>query len=77
MKENSMLLPNGSMINQDVIESFDRAVSQPENIKQGVGTVDFWNFVNSDMYFDLKMIYNGQYIDECMDALADRFEGVV
>lgn len=71
-----MLLSNGSAIKNDVIESFNRAVNAPQNIEQGIGTTDFWNFVNADMYFDLKMFYNSQYIDECMDVLADDYEGV-
>ena len=71
-----MLLPNGSMIKNDVIECFNRAVEQSENIEQGIGTTEFWNFVNSDMHFDLNVWYNAQYIDECFDVLADDYEGV-
>lgn len=71
-----MLLPNGSAIKNDVIESFNRAVAQPENVEQGIGTTGFWDFVNADMHFDLKIWYNAQYIDECFDVLADDYEGV-
>ena len=71
-----MLLPNGSAIKQDVIDSFNRAVEQSENIEQGIGTTAFWDFVNSDMHLDLKVWYNSQYIDECFDVLADEYEGV-
>lgn len=71
-----MLLSNGSAIKADVIECFDRAVNQPENIEQGIGSTNFWNFVNSDMHLDLKVWYNAQYIDECFDVLADDYEGV-
>ena len=71
-----MLLPNGSAIKQDVIDSFNRAVEQPENIEQGIGTTDFWNFICADMYYDLKMWYNTHYIDECFDVLADNYENV-
>lgn len=71
-----MLLPNGSMIKQDVIDSFNRAVEQSENIEQGIGTTDFWNFVHADMYFDLKKWYNETYIDDCFDVLAEDYEGV-
>lgn len=69
-----MLLPNGSMIKNDVIECFNRAVNQPENIEQGVGTTDFWNNVEADMFFDLKVWYSSDYIIECFDVLADEFE---
>ena len=69
-----MLLPNGSAIKQDVIDCFNRAVNQSENIEQGIGSTGFWNFVNSDMHLDLKVWYNAQYIDECFDVLADNYE---
>ena len=72
-----MLLPNGSMIKQDVIESFNRAVNKPENIEQGAGTTGFWNFVESDMYIDLSSVYASSYIYECFGVLADDYEGVV
>jgi hypothetical protein len=71
-----MLLSNGSAIKQDVIDSFNRAVEQPENIEQGIGTTDFWNFVEADMYCDLKVWYNETYIGECFDVLADNYENV-
>lgn len=71
-----MLLPNGSAIKQDVIDCFNRAVEQSENIEQGIGTTNFWNFVNSDMHLDLKVWYNAEYIDECFDVLADNYENV-
>lgn len=71
-----MLLPNGSMIKQDVIECFELAVKDEFNTRPGVGTTDFWNFVESDMYQGLRMFYNSEYIDACFEALADRFEGV-
>ena len=69
-----MLLPNGSMIKQDVIECFNNAVADEFNTRNGVGTTDFWNFVESDMYMGLRMFYNSEYIDECFEALADEFE---
>jgi len=70
-----MLLPNGSMIKNDVIECFNAAVSDEFNTRPGVGTTDFWNFVESDMYQGLRMFYNSEYIDACFDVLADEFEG--
>ena len=71
-----MLLSNGSMIKQDVIECFEAAVADEFNTRNGVGTTDFWNFVESDMYMGLRMFYSSEYIDACFEALADRFEGV-
>lgn len=74
MKENPMLLPNGSMIKQDVIDCFNKAVMQSENVNED-GSMN-WNFVESDMHLDLKVWYNAEYINECFDALADDYEGV-
>ena len=68
-----MLLPNGSMIHNDVIESFKRAVENNENIQSGEIN---WNFVESDMFMDLHMYYASEYIIECFDVLADNLEGV-
>ena len=71
-----MLLPNGSMIKNDVIEAFNKAIDNEFNLRPGFGTTDFWNFVESDMYMDLRMFYNSEYIDQCFDVLADNLEGV-
>ena len=71
-----MLLSNGSVIKNDVIECFDLAVKDEFNTRNGVGTSDFWNFVESDMYMGLRMFYSSEYIDACFNALADNFEGV-
>ena len=68
-----MLLPNGSMIKNDVIESFNRAVVNPENINED-GSIN-WNFVDADMNLDCGY-YSASYIAECFDVLADNFEGV-
>ena len=69
-----MLLSNGSAIKQDVIDSFNRAIENEFNLRPGFGTTDFWNFVESDMYMELNMFYDGQYISECFDACADEYE---
>lgn len=66
-----MLLPNGAMIKNDVIESFNKAIAAEENLAKGFKTTMFWNFVHSDMYMDLSDDYNHQYIDACFDALAE------
>ena len=69
-----MLLENGAMIKQDVINSFEKAVVAEENVAKGVSTTDFWNFVESDMYMDLSAFYADTYIQECFEKLADEFE---
>jgi hypothetical protein len=70
-----MLLPNGSMIKNDVIETFNAAVANPEN--QHVDGGINWNFVDADLYLDLGAIYSEEYLLECFDVLADDYEGVV
>lgn len=69
-----MLLKNGSAIKNDVIESFNRAVEKQENLNAD-GSIN-WNFVDADMYAELSIFYAGEYIWDCMDALADKLEGV-
>jgi hypothetical protein len=71
-----MLLSNGSAIKQDVIDSFNRAIDDEFNLRSGFGTTEFWNFVESDMYMDLRMFYSSEYINQCFEALADDYEGV-
>ena len=66
-----MLLPNGSTIKNDVIQSFNDAVENADNIQDGYIN---WDFVSSDMMYDLGSIYNFNYINDCMDALADEYE---
>ena len=69
-----MLLPNGSMIKQDVINCFNLATECEFNKRPGVGSTDFWNFVESDMYTGLSEFYNSSYIDECFEHLASEFD---
>ncbi|MCG7944836.1 MAG: hypothetical protein N0C84_00660 [Candidatus Thiodiazotropha taylori] len=66
-----MLLPNGSMIKQDVIDAFNKAVVNPENLDQN-GAID-WDFVDADIHLDLSKYYASDYLGECLDALADDF----
>lgn len=67
-----MLLENGAMIKQDVINSFETAVANPENIN--VDNTINWNFVDADMHMDLTAFYASDYIAECMETLADAYE---
>lgn len=58
------------MIKNDVIESFNAAVANPENtLDAGIS----WDFVSSDMHMDLSGVYNFGYIDECFDILVEKY----
>ena len=79
-----MLLENGSVIKQDVIDSFNRAVANPENhVNPSDSNYDFWkdmksvnwSFVDADMAVDLCGTYSYDYVYECFDALADEYIG--
>jgi hypothetical protein len=58
------------MMKNDVIESFNAAVVNPENIHEGGGIN--WNFVDADLFTDLGHIYTTEYLNECFETLADR-----
>jgi len=62
-------LDNGATIRADVIESFDNAVAA-SCVSFNASSIDFWKFVECDMYFDLIGVYTQAYIKECFDALA-------
>lgn len=68
-------LDDGTAIKADVIECFDAAIQDEHNVRKGVGSTGFWNFVESDMYLSLIGIYSSEYIDVCFDKLATIFEG--
>ena len=61
-----MLLSNGEMIKNDVIEAFDFAVDDPSNQKDGLIN---WCFVSADMHMDVCDLYSDDYIYECFKAL--------
>jgi len=65
-----MLMSDGTLIKNDVIESFNAAVDNPENAPDA-GII--WDWVSADMHMDLSSIYNYNYIDECFDTLADKY----
>ena len=67
-------LSNGSMIKADVIASFQKATKDEFNCRPGVGSTDFWNFVEADMYMDLSDFYKSTYIDTCFEHLATEFD---
>lgn len=66
-----MLLSNGSMIKNDVIETFNVAVANPENQNEGGGIN--WNFVDADLNLELGTFYSTDYLYECFEVLVDRY----
>jgi len=68
-----MLLSNGSMIKNDVIEAFNAAVTNPENINSSGGIN--WNFVDADLNIDLGVIYDTEYLNDCIDVLVNNYYG--
>ena len=66
-----MLLPYGTMIKNDVIEAFNAAVANPENINSSGGIN--WNFVDYDLQLGLGVIYNSDYLNDCFAVLVDRY----
>jgi hypothetical protein len=57
------------MMKNDVIESFNAAVTNPENINTSGGIN--WNFVDADLFMDLGSIYTTEYLSECVSVLVD------
>lgn len=68
-----MLLENGAMIKQDVIDAFNKAVVNPENLYENGGVN--WDFVDADINFDLNGIYDADYLFECLDVLVNNYFG--
>ena len=66
-----MLLPNGSAIKNDVIECFNKAIDNPENIRPD-GSI-CWNFVDADMNLELGAFYSSDYLYDCLNAMADEY----
>ena len=66
-----MLLENGAMIKNDVIEAFNKAVNNPENINN-TGGIN-WNFVDADLNLDLGAFYDTEYLLECFEVLVDNY----
>ena len=66
-----MLTTDGAMIKNDVIEAFDAAVINPENINTSGGIN--WNFVDADLNIALGGFYSSDYLYECFDVLVDNY----
>ena len=69
-----MLLSNGAMMKDDVIQSFRKSVYKNQDVPAGWKSTEFWNFVQTDMYMDLGNVYASSYIDECFDTLAESLQ---
>jgi hypothetical protein len=61
------------MIKNDVIEAFNAAVTNPENINN-TGGIN-WNFVDADLNIDLGVIYGTEYLNDCIDVLVNNYYG--
>lgn len=68
-----MLTANFAMIKNDVIEAFNKAVTNPENINTSGGIN--WNFVDADLNLDLGGLYHSDYLYECFEVLVDNYFG--
>ena len=66
-----MLLPNGSAIKNDVIDCFNEAIDNSENVNAD-GSIN-WNFVESDLYLELHGIYSAEYLDACFDVMVAEY----
>lgn len=66
-----MLLENGAVMKNDVIEAFNAAVANPENQHEGGGIN--WNFVDADLNLDLGAFYSADYLNECISVLVDNY----
>lgn len=66
-----MLLENGAMIKNDVIEAFNNAVTNEENQHEGGGIN--WDFVDADLNIELGAFYDANYLYECFDVLVNNY----
>lgn len=66
-----MLTSYGSMIKNDIIEAFEAAVTNPENINTSGGIN--WDYVDADLNIDLGGFYSSDYLYECFNVLVDNY----
>jgi len=66
-----MMMNNGAMIKNDVIEAFNAAVTNPENINNSGGIN--WDFVDADLNLELSAYYASSYLYECFEVLVDNY----
>ena len=69
-----MLTTYGAMIKNDVIEAFDKAVTNPENINYDINSrgID-WDFVNVDINKEIGGFYSTEYLNDCIGVLVDNY----
>jgi hypothetical protein len=68
-----MLTTYGAMIKNDIIERFNQAVADPENINTSGGIN--WNYVDADVHIAMSVIYSSDYLNDCMEVLVDNYFG--
>lgn len=66
-----MLDKYGSMIRNDILESFDKAVDDPNN-KSSNGSMN-WDWVAADVHMDLGNFYCAQHLNDCVDTLIENY----
>jgi hypothetical protein len=66
-----MLLQNGSMIKNDIIEAFNAAVENQENINSSGGIN--WDYVDADLFIELGSFYSKDYLYDCFEVLVDKY----
>ena len=66
-----MLDTNGSMIRNDIIEAFNKATTNPENINTSGGIN--WDFVEADLFMDVGDFYSTDYLLLCAEVLVEKF----
>lgn len=66
-----MLDKHNSMIRNDIIEAFEAAVINPENINQS-GGID-WDYVDADIHMAVGAFYAAGYLNECLEILVDNY----
>jgi|GEM_PF-1550431 hypothetical protein len=64
-------LTTGVNYKTDVVKAFQDAIASEENLREGYGSTNFWNFVSADMHLELNTWYAASYIDEAFEYMAD------
>ena len=68
-----MLTTYGAMIKNDIIERFNQAVADPENINTSGGIN--WDYVDADINISLGVFYHSDYLYDCIKVLVDNYFG--
>ena len=65
-----MLMSDGTLIKNDVIEAFNAAVENPENINSSGGIN--WDYVDADLFINTGF-YSTDYLYKCFEVLVDEY----